>query len=64
MICECYRDVLIIGCNSDKVKEKNCSTGRENLASRSDRNSTIRRFNQTDPFRDEFYHAQDQLCII
>ena len=39
-------------------------TGRENQASRSDRNSTIRRFNQTDTHRDEFYRAEDQLCIL
>ena len=70
------RDVLIIGCNSDKAKDKivrqgekiklqeDCSTGRENQASRSDRNSTIRRFNQTDSFRDDFYHAEDPLCIL
>ena len=58
------RDVLIIGCNSDKAKDKNCSTGRENQASRCDRNSTIRRFNQTDSFRDDFYHAEDPLCIL
>ena len=58
------RDVLIIGCNSDKAKRQDCSTGRENQASRSDRNSTIRRFNQTDSFRDDFYHAEDPLCIL
>ena len=39
-------------------------TGRENQASRSDRNSTNRRFNQADPLRNEFYHAEDQLSLM
>ena len=41
------RDVLIIGCNSDKAKDKIVRQGEKNQASRCDRNSTIRRFNQT-----------------
>ena len=58
------RDVLIIGCNSDKEKDKIVRQGEKNQTSRSDRNSTIRRFNQTDSFRDDFYHAEDPLCIL
>ena len=57
------RDVLIIGCNSDKAKDKT-PTGRENQASRCDRNSTIRRFNQTNSYRNDFYHAENPLCIL
>ena len=44
------RDVLIIGCNSDKAKDKIVRQERKS-SSRCDRNSTIRRFNQTNSDR-------------
>ena len=58
------RDVLIIGCNSDKAKDKIVRQGEKNQASGRDRNSTIRRFNQTDSYRNDFYHTENPLCIL
>ena len=58
------RDVLIIGCNSDKAKDKIVRQGEKISLQEVIGNSTIRRFNQADTHRDEFYCAENQLCVL
>ena len=58
------RDVLIIGCNSDKAEDKIVRQGEKIKLQGCDRNSTIRRFNQTNSYRNDFYHAENPLCIL
>ena len=52
------RDVLIIGCNSDKAKDKIVRQGEKIKLQDVIENSTIGRFNQTDSYRNDFYHAE------